>query len=117
MEDTELDPMRVSLQSVGLDFGSQPGRWDVDAGMGVDGEDKNRASSTGIPDSESGPNPAAIPAPDPPSLSVHLPSPRDPSGKHPDWESSFDKKCEPSQAPIADRAQYDGMTWDQVLDD
>ena len=84
----------------------------ADAGMDVGGEDENRASSTGAPDSESGPNPAANPAPDSPSLSVQLASPRDPSGKHPEWEPSFDEECGLAQSPIADMPQHDEMTWD-----
>ena len=60
----------------------------MDVGRDADEEDGNRTSSTGIPDSEPGPSPAAIPVPDSPSLSVQLPPPRGPSGNHPDWESS-----------------------------
>ena len=83
-EGAELDPMRVRSRSVGPDAGSRQGQWEVDVGMDVDGEDGGRSSSTGISDSASGPNPAAGPAPDPPSLSVELPSPRGPLGKCPD---------------------------------
>ena len=84
--------------------------------MDSDGEDGNRAWRTGTPDIEAGPTPVALPAPDSLSLSEQLPSPRDPSGKHPDWVSSHDKKCEPSQAPSVDRAQYDETTWDRLPD-
>ena len=111
-----MDPMRERLRSAGPDFGSQQGPWDVDAGMDADRADGNRTSRTGTPDNKFGPNPAAVPAPDPTSLSVQLPSPRGPSGKHQDWVSSHDKKCEPPQAPSVDRAQYDEMTWDQLHD-
>ena len=70
MGDAELDPMRVRLRSVGPDFGSRPGQWGVDVGMDVNGGGGHRTSGTGILDSESGPKPAVIPAPDSPSLSL-----------------------------------------------
>ena len=89
---------------------------DVDVGMDLDGEAGNRTSSAGIPDSESGPNPEAIPAPDSPSPSVQLPPRRGLSERYPDWEFSFEKKCEPSHAPVADRTEYDEMTWDHLHD-
>ena len=77
-------------------------------GMDVDGADGNRASSTDLPDSVSGPNPAV--------LSVLLPPPRGPSERLSDSESSSDTKCEPSQVRVLDWAQSDEMTWDQFSD-
>ena len=83
VEDAGLDPLRVRLRSAGSGCEDQQGQRDVHAGMGVDREDGNRTSSTGNPDSESGPNPASIPAPDSPAASVQLLFPRGPSGRHP----------------------------------
>ena len=92
VEDAYLDPMRECLRAAGPDFGTQQGPWDVDASMDMNGEGENRASTTGMRESESGLNPVAVPAPDSPSLSVQFPAPLFPSGKHPDWEPSFDRK-------------------------
>ena len=91
---------------MGLDLGSQQGRVNKEVDMDVDGEDGNSVSSTGVPESEPGPKPGALPAPDSPSLSVQLASPHGSSGKHP-FSDSFDKICEPSQAPKVNRTQYD----------
>ena len=82
--------------------------------MDVDVEKESWTWSTGTPRCDDRYHPAAIPAPDSPTVSVDLPSsPRSP-GRRPEWESSSDKECEPFRAPVAGRAQYDQLTWDQL---
>ena len=76
--------------------------------MDVDEDKGNYASSMGAPESGPGRNPAAI------SVPAQLPSSRGPPGRRPEWESPLNDKCEPPQAPHADRAQYDQLTWDQL---
>ena len=68
VEDVELDLMLTLLRSVGLDLGNQREQLDVEVGMDADGEDGNRTSVLGIPESEHGPKPEASPAPDSPPL-------------------------------------------------
>ena len=108
-EEAELDPLRVRLRPVGSDLGNRQGKLGAEVGMDVDREDGDFTWSTGAPDSGSGPNPAALPFPDSLSLPAQLPSPRDPSGMHPDWESSVCNKCDPLHAPVADRTRYEKM--------
>ena len=80
------------------------------------GKTGNAPRARALPTVHQDPNPAAIPAPDSPSLSEPLPSPRGISEEHPDWESPFDKKCEPSRAPIVDRTRHTEMPWDHLHD-
>ena len=96
--------------------GGQPRRVDVEQDMEVDREDGNYTSSTGTPGSDSGRRPGMIPVPDSPLRSVQLPSQRVPSNGHHHLESSFDKMCEPFQAPRAGRSQNDELTWGQLRD-
>ena len=110
MKDAELDPHRERLRRIGADLESQQRQVDVGGDMEMDREDGSYTSSTGTPESDTGPKPEVIPVPDPPSLSVELPSPRVPSERPPHSESSFDKTCEPPQAPEAVGAQYYKMT-------
>ena len=42
---------------------------------------------------------------------MQLPSSSSSPVRRPEWASAFGKKCEPSQAPPAGRAQYDQLTW------
>ena len=56
------------------------------------------------------------PVPDSPSLSVQLPLPRDTLDIPQPLGSSFDRTRGPSQAPRADGAQYDELTWGQLHD-
>ena len=116
VEDAELDPLRERFRRIGADLGTQPKQVDVEKDMDADREDGNYTSSTGTPGSDSGPKPEMVPAPDPPPLSVRFLSPRVPSDTHPHLESSFEKTCWPSQAPRAEGAQYDEMTWGQLHD-
>ena len=109
-EDAGADPMRTRLGSVVLDLGTRQGQVDVEVGMDVDGEDGNRASITGFPESEPGPKPEAPPEPDSPSLPVQLPSPHGSTEEHPDLEPPLGKICEPPQAPKVNRTQYDERT-------
>ena len=110
VEDTEVDPTRTRMRSVGLDPGNPQEQVDVGVGMDTGGEDGNFTSCTGVPDSEPEPKPEASPAPDFPSFSVQPPSLRGFLAKRPDPESSFDEICDASQAPKVDRTQYDEMT-------
>ena len=116
MGDAELDPSHARMRSVG------PAPWDTreeqDMGnaMDVDTEKGKCTSNTGAPENRQGRRPAAIPAPGSPPLSEKLPSPHGSPAKRPEWESSFGNKCEPSQTPVADRAQYDRLTRDQTHD-
>ena len=84
---------------------------DVEKDMEVEREDGNFTSITGMPGSDPGPQPEMIPAPDSLSLSAQLPSPRTSLEKRQHLESSVDKACAPPQAPRADGAQYDKLTW------
>ena len=52
----------------------------------------------------------ATPAPNPPSLSVQVPSSPRPPLQHPALESSFGRNCEQPQAPVVDRTQYEKLT-------
>ena len=114
--DAEADPMRARLRSAESDPGNQREQVDVEVGMDADGEDADCTFGAGISESESGQKPVATPVPDAPPLSAQLPSPHGSLGQHSDLESSFDKICEPSQSPRADRTQYDEMTSDQPHD-
>ena len=76
VEDAEADPMRTRLRSGGLDLGSRQEQVDLEVGRDVDGKDEKCTLSTGVPESGTGPKPEATPAPDSPSFSVRLPSPR-----------------------------------------
>ena len=80
-EDAYWDPMRECLRSVVSDFGTPQGPWDVDAGMDMNGEGGNCTSTAGIPETESGLNPVAVPAPDSPFPSVQFPAPLPPPGE------------------------------------
>ena len=115
--EADVDPRRTRVRYAGLDLGNQQEQVDVELGTDVDGEDGNCTSSTGVPESEPGPKPEAIPVPDPPFLSVQLPSPRGSLEKRPDLVSPRDKICEPSQAPKVNRTRFDGMTCDQLHDE
>ena len=90
------------------------------ADIHVDREDGNNASSTGIPESESGLKLEVNPVPDFPFLSVQesafgkASALRVPSDRRLHLEPSFDKAREPSQDQRADGAQSDEMTWDQL---
>ena len=103
-EDAELDSLRERFRHIGADLGSQPRQVDSETDTDVDWEDGNNASSSGVPESESGVLPEMVPVPGSPSLSVQLPSPRAPSEKRPHLEPSFDKARKPSQAPRAEGA-------------
>ena len=111
MEDAELDPLHARSRRIGADLGSQLRQVDVEMEMEVDTEDGNLTSSTGTPESDSGPRPETIPVPDSPCLSAQLPSPHAPLDRHQHLESSFDKKCAPSQAPRVDGIWYGELTW------
>ena len=115
VEDAVLDLPRERFRRIGADLGSQPRQVDAEKDMVADREAGNYASGTGTPESDSGPKPEMSPAPDSPFSSAQLPLPRVQSDKHPHLESSFDKTCEPSQAPRADGAQYDEMTCGVVV--
>ena len=54
-EGAELDPLRERIRRIGADLGSQPRQVDVEKDMEVDMEDGNHTSSTGPPESDSGP--------------------------------------------------------------
>ena len=114
MEDTELYHLRARMgtaASAPWERSTQGDKGDV---MDVDGVKGNLPSGTAAPKSEATFPPAAIPAPDSPTLSVQLPSsPRSPV-RRPELASPLGRKCEPSQAPAVGRAQYDQMTWDQL---
>ena len=84
VEDEEVDPMKARLRSGGLDLGNLQEPVDVEGNMGADEDDGIGTSSTGMPESGSGLKPEAFPAPDPPSLSVQLPSPQGAAEWHPD---------------------------------
>ena len=75
--------------------------------MDGDGEDGKCTSSSCAPESEPGPKPEAVAAPESPSFSVQLPSPQCSLEEHPDLESPFGKICGPPQARTAIRTQND----------
>ena len=99
---------------MGLYLGNQQEQVDAEGNMDVDEPDGIGASSTGVPESDSGLKPDVMPAPEPPAPSVQLPSPRGPRERHLDPGSSLDKRREPPQVPQVNRTQYDEMTWDQL---
>ena len=76
VEDSELDPMKVRLRSGGLDLGNQQELVDVEGDMDVDEGDGIGAASTGVPESDSGLKPDAIPAPGPPLPNGTAPLPK-----------------------------------------
>ena len=80
-EGAEVDPLRMRVRTSEPDLREKQGQLGVEVGMDVDREHRHYAPSTGAPDSGSGNNPAAIPAPGPPCLPVQLPSPHGPPGK------------------------------------
>ena len=109
-----MDPLRARMRTDGPVPRETQGRQNMGDVLDADEEKGKCTPSTGAPESGQGRHPAAIPAPGPPSLSVQLPSPHDSPVKHPERESSFANKCEPYQAPFADRAQWDQLTRDQL---
>ena len=52
--------------------------------------------------------------PDAPTLSVQFPPSPRPPVRHPGRDSSFDRECEPSRDPTADRAQCDQLPRGQL---
>ena len=56
VEGADVDPLRTRLSSVALDLGSRQPQVYVEVGIDVDGEDGKCTSSTGIPESDLGPN-------------------------------------------------------------
>ena len=58
-------------------------------------------------------SPEARPVLGSPSLSAQAPSSPAPSGQLPAPESTFDRKCEQSQAPVVDRSPKSKLTWGQ----
>ena len=78
VEEAELDPARARFRQSASDLGDQLGPIDVGKDMEVDREDGNPTLCTGAPESGSGPRPEMIPVPDSPSMSVQLPTSRDP---------------------------------------
>ena len=115
-EYAELDPLHARMRTDGPAVRDKQGQQDMGDETDLDAEKGYCTLNEGGPESGLGHNPAVIPAAGTPSLSVQLPSPRGLPGEHPGWESSFDNKCEMSQAPVADRAQYDQLTWDRLRD-
>ena len=81
-EDAELDPLHTRFRRIGADLGSQLGQVDAGKDLEVDRGDGDLTSSTGTPESDSGPRPEMIPA--------QSPSPRASLDKHQHLESSFD---------------------------
>ena len=77
--------------------------------MDGDGEAGIWASSIGAPRSQNRYPPAAIPAPQSPTLPVQLPLSPSHLARRPEWESSVVKRCEQSQAPEVDRGQSDQL--------
>ena len=67
-DDAWMDPFRERFRQIGGDLGSQPWQVDVEGDMDVDREDGNYPSSMGTPESDSGPRPEMILAPDSPRL-------------------------------------------------
>ena len=78
--------------------------------MDVDEEEGNLTSSTDTSGSAGRPSPGATPVPDSPASSVHFPAPPYATVQRPELESSCDGRCEPYQAPVADRAPYVQVT-------
>ena len=115
--DEEVDPLKERLLTGGLELGNQQEPVGVAGSMDVDEEDGIDAAETGLPESDFGLKPGAMPAPDSPSLSEQLPSPKSPVGRHPDLGPSHDKLCEASQPPKVNRTQYDEITRDQLHDE
>ena len=113
-----MDPRNECFRSGGLDLGNQQESVDEEDD-GIRMMDANedagaRAPSTGIPESDSGLNPRAIPAPDSPSLSVQLTSPQGSVERRRDPGSFSGKPCESSRVPKVNRTQYNEMKWDQL---
>ena len=73
MVEEELDPVRVRVPQNGSGLGDELQNAEAESEMEMDREDGNSTSSTGIPKSGCSPQPAVIPVPDSPSLSVRLP--------------------------------------------
>ena len=112
--EAELDPARVRPRQSESDPGYQLGQIDAEKDMEVDREDGNSTSSTGISRSGCSPQPEMIPVPDSPPLSAQLPTQQPSKMTLRHLESSLDRTCEPSQAPRADGAQYEKLTWGQI---
>ena len=116
MDETELGPARVCLRQGGSDLVDQPGPIDVGKGVEVDGGDGKSTLSTGAPESGSGRRSEMAPVPESPSLSVRFLTPQGAAVTTRPLGSSFDRACEPSQAPRADGTQYDELTLGQLDD-
>ena len=93
------------MRTVGQAEWEQQGQQDMGDVMDVDEGKGNGASSTAAPGSGNGYHPVATPVPDSPALSAQLLSSSSSPIRHPEWESSSDKKSELSHAPVAARAQ------------
>ena len=106
-EEAELDPARVRSRQSETDLESPLGQMDVEADMDVGREYGNSTLSTGTPKSGSGVQPDMVPVPDAPSLSAQLPTSRDNLDVSQPLQSSFDRECAPSHAPMADGTHYD----------
>ena len=109
--DEELDPVRARVRTVASapwEHSTQRDSGDV---VDVDEHAGNFSSITDTQRSENRFLPAAMRAPDSPTLSVQVPSSPCPPARHPELESCLERKYEPSQAPVARRAQYDQLTW------
>ena len=70
VENAEADPMKERLRSAGLDLGNEHESVDSEGNKDVDEDAGVGAKRTGIPESDSGLKPEAIPAPASPPLSV-----------------------------------------------
>ena len=74
VDDDELDPLHVRMRTVGPAPWEEQGQQTMGDATDADVEKGNFTSSAGTPESENGYRPAAVPAPEPPTLSAQLPS-------------------------------------------
>ena len=113
MNEEELDPVRARMRTVRWVPREQRAQRDMGGAMDVDEKTGSWTSGTRTPRSGGRYRPASIPAPDSPTLSVRLLSPRRPPVGYP-VKSSSGEKCEPSQASVVGRAQFVQLTWAQL---
>ena len=111
MVEEELDPVRVRLLQNGSGQGDELRNVEVESEIEVGREDGNSSSSTRIREGGRSPQPEIIPVPDPPSLSVQLPTQQPLKITLHLSDSSFDRTCGPFLDPRADGAQYAKLTW------